>query len=200
MPSRFIAIALTAILTAACQKLDLNDIDKNADGSGKHSDTENAENPHTATGHVEILTDTLSERQIRKTFISLKEWSNIPSALSGDDGTKALLLASDYREGELSAWHIPTLDEARRIKSAYDSDNEKLGILNQRLEAVGGDPIYITTATNATMRFLCAGGDSTFTLRTGFSTLKAGATVKYHLRLVKDTLLNIVPQELPFEY
>ena len=200
MLSRVIALALTTTLTVSCQKLDLTDIGNSANDSGKHSDTESTDNSRITTGHVEILTDTLSEKQIRKLFISLREWDNIPSAMSDDEGLKAMQLADDYNEDGLTGWHIPTLDEVKRIKACYDADSRRLGILNQRIEAAGGNPIYVTTATNATVRFLCAGGDSTFTLRTGYNTLKAGAVTKYHLRLVKDTLLNIVPQELPFEY
>lgn len=150
--------------------------------------------------HVILLADTVSKEKVDVMYISLCEWSDMPSSFSLDNGTDAGVIASEYVEGDLIGWHIPSLDEVRRIKACYDGMTTRLDDLNRRLEASNAKPVCLADVSGKTYRYLCSDGDSTFSFRQGYATLKAGATVKYHLRLVKDTMITLVPHEIEFNY
>lgn len=150
--------------------------------------------------HVILLADTVSEEKVDVMYISLLEWGNITSSFSTEQASEAHRIADEYTEGDFTGWHIPTLAEVKRIKAYYDEDFQRMEILNNNLEKCNAMPVYLTDATAKTYRYLCSDGDSTFSFRQGYATLKAGATVKYHLRLVKDTTITITPSNIHFEY
>ena len=199
MPLRHIfIIALCLLFILACQRIEL----PNDGFTGGNEQTEVSSDSYgvNTMSHVILLADTVSKEKVDVMYISLYEWSDIASSFSLDNGADAGVIASEYVEGDLTGWHIPSLDEVRRIKAYYDGMTTRMSDLNHRLEACNAKPVCLADASGKTYRYLCSDGDSTFSFRKGYYTLKAGATVKYNLRLVKDTVMTLVPEEIEFEY
>lgn len=196
-------LAIMPLVTAcclACQKIDFdareNDGSKNSETAQMTADLSLQQ----SDDHVIAISDTIASDKVDVVYISLSEWSNMTSTFSPVSAGEARDIADAYREGSVTGWHIPTLGEAIRLKAYYDANPQRLDDLNNRLAVMGAQPLSLVSASGETYRYLCAGGDSTFSMRKGYATLKAGATVKYHLRLVKDSLLTIVPKHIDFEY
>ena len=196
-------LAILPLFTAcclACQKIDFtaqgNDGSKNGEAAQMTADLSLQQ----SDVHVIAISDTVASDKVDVIYISLNEWSNMTSTFSPMSAQEARDIANSYYEGTVTGWHIPTLSEAIRLKAYYDANPHKLDELNSRLGAMGAQPLSLVGTSGETYRYLCAGGDSTFSMRKGYATLKAGATVKYHLRLVKDSSLTIVPKHINFEY
>ncbi len=199
MTHRYLFVAAVALpLFLSCEKIDFTTTNEK---SAENSTATQFHNNYIDTDyHVIALSETIATDKVSVIYISLKEWDNMTSTYSPNTAQDALAAATSYSEGSVSGWRIPSRDEARRINSLYGSDNELLDILNEKLMNIGASPLCTTDSKGNTYRYLCANGDSTFSIRQGSSTLKAGATVKYHLRLVKDSTFTITPSEIRFGY
>ena len=193
-----IIMASCLTLFLSCQKMEIPD--NTPAVKNDRVDVAQVNDKTNAMSHVILLVDTVSEDKAEVMYISLQEWSDITSNFSAGQGTEMHRIASEYREGDFTGWHIPTLAEVKRIKAYYDEESGRLDILNDNFEMRGATPVYLTDATAKTYRYLCSNGDSTFSFRKGYATLKAGATVKYNLRLVKDSVMTLVPNEIEFAY
>lgn len=202
MNCRCLSVLLALTVLFSCEKIDFSAYEQSKTTSNsERSETDKDEVASVVTdAHVAILRDTLSEDKVNVMYVSLKEWNDVTSTYSEDNAQRALTIASEYKEGDMCGWHIPSLTEVQRIKAYYDADVNRLDKLNGQLEDIAATPIYVTDYKENTYRYLCAQGDSTFSFRKGYATLRAGATVKYHLRLVKDSLQVIIPSEIHFEY
>lgn len=213
----------TLLLTAACQKIDDSAFNNGSKGtsteeSGSESSGNNnnsnqgngaESNPNSKTPvtqedgtqwlqvdkHVTILQD-----GNEALLVSLTEWNNISYSADASIHTQAINIAKSYKEGDLTGWRLPTLEEGKELYSKYkrstDTDyNDSLGVLNTKITDLGGIPINAWQAKDKypAFRYLCSGKDTTysFSLKAGSSTSKVGKTVKYNLRLVKDTTINI---------
>lgn len=129
--------------------------------------------------------DELTDREsVNLLLLSLNEWTGVVSANHEDDPEAAITIARDYTEGDLSGWKIPTSAEAKNLKSLYSATNETLTSLNATLETNGGTSIVPLDAKGENLRYLCEDATYTYAWKTSASLTKAGATVKYSLRLV----------------
>lgn len=198
----YLAVLLTMSAFSSCEKIDFSTSmqEKSNTDNVKNTETTSENTTVNSDTHVVILREILSEDKVNVMYVSLNEWGDMTSTYSNDAGEGAQNIASAYQEGDMHTWHIPTQAEVQRIKAYYDANPTQLDLLNQQLESLGACPVCTEDYSGNTYRYLCSRGDSTFTLRKGYATLKAGATVKYHLRLVKDSIQDIIPSEIHFEY
>lgn len=123
-------------------------------------------------------------------LISLEEWTNVKSALNTSNPNEAQETASSYSEGSLSGWTIPTVDEVNNLTSLYNVTHETLDAFNTTVVSASGTSIKALTDEDANIRFLCNDANSSFVWRTAPNILKAGATVKYSLRLINHIKMN----------
>lgn len=187
---------------AACQKIDLDDIKSNKQEKQEQEKQEKQEIPNAAEDtivetkqHVIII-----EKEHSVVYISLKEWHDIPSANSPENGTTAHNIEKSYREGDITGWHIPTREEAKMLKSIYSCNASdaaypsSLNAINEQLSSLGGDEIHAWEAKSnfPAHRYLCEDATFSFSIKAG-SNITAGATTlntKYHLRLLKDSVIS----------
>ena len=190
------------MLVCSCEKVDFSLVNQEK----ASSTNETTASQQQTTGktlsdeHIILLADTTDEDKVEIMYVSLVEWHNMGSSFSTTGEQAIADIAASYAEGDITGWRVPSYDDAIRIKAHYDAHTDLFDELSERLDHAGAAPIYVTTYDNKTYRYLCARGDSTFSFRTGYATLKAGATVKYNLRLVKDTSLYIIPEKINFDY
>ncbi len=152
-------------------------------------------------GHVAVLAEPVSNDKARVTLVSLSEWDNVPSAFHGTDGDKAKSITANYREGDITGWHIPTRAEADKLKALYGCHPDETGqqyldtlvSLNNRLTGFGGMPLKVWKEKTGypAYRYLCDDAEYSFSLKKGTNKTKAGASTLYHLRLLKDTVVTI---------
>ena len=163
----------------ACEEFDLSD-DNDASLSDNTIDTCYAWNGHvvvsekrTASGGIELL------------LLSLYEWSDMPSANHVTDSTLVRIVVEGYQEMELSEWQVPTLEEAKYLRVAYESGSDSQERLNKILMA--NDALVVS----GDARYLCNEGRKSFSFASGTSTTNAGSKIKtYKLRLVKRVVVR----------
>lgn len=219
MHTRFLLSLLSvALLTASCQKIDLDDLNRN--GSSSKTDTSSTtkddgqdnsgsglqEQPDgtqllPAEEHVIALRTAIDDNTDQLLYISLYEWNNIPSANSANGSTKATELAASYVEGNITGWRIPTkLDwqQLRELYYGYKEDHmpylcDTLQSLNTRIKSLGGTPLRAWQLKDnfPGYRYLCDDATYSYSLLENTNATKGGTTVKYNLRLVKDSIVTI---------
>lgn len=128
----------------------------------------------TADGHL-LIADLL--------YLSIVEFSRVPSALSSTPN-EAKSKADSYIEGNLTGWHIPTVEEANLLHQALACESPYYGqdpivFLNRTLEDTGRNGIYREL-------YLCDEGKQAFDFIFGNSIVNATKTKKYSLRLVRS--------------
>lgn len=147
-------------------------------------------------------------------LLSTVEWESVPSALSSHP-TAAQDTATHYTEPHILHWQIPNEAQARALK---DITSQLQQLLNSKAEtALEGSapvpedlssgskttvpdgspsgskapaPITLTDSKGTNIRYLCSKAERTFSFTPSSNILKAGTTVKYHLRLVSPVILR----------
>lgn len=150
--------------------------------------------------HVVALESSDGKGRRRVVYVSLYEWEKISSCLNEENPDMAVAIAKKYREGDITGWRIPTKEEARALRGQYnradDIDSNTYGdalqALNDEILKTGGRKLRVVEKKDGktAYRYLCDGALYTFSIKTNSKTTKAGKTTLYHLRLVKDSLLN----------
>lgn len=138
-------------------------------------------------GHIVAYADS-TDSECNVVLVSLKEWEGVYSQYNADHSTDAVTIASDYEEGGLTGWTIPTKDEATMLRNIYGVTSN-LTILNNNITQTGGTALSVIDSSSKNVRYLCESATYTYNLKTSSSVLAAGATVKYRLRLVKELKL-----------
>lgn len=134
-------------------------------------------------GHFVALVDSISPREAYLTLLSLRDWPGMVSASNANAPTQASDTADSYSEAALDSWHIPSEEQARRLKSAYPQGSALLRQANDLFLSLGADTISLQT-NSAKSRYLCQQATKSFSFCTGTNLTNAGATIKtYHLRL-----------------
>lgn len=203
------AVFCALLIAAACEKIDEADFATSAGSndtgqSGTQTDTPRndmlQEQPDgsllmPAEQHAVALSELTAEGDECVLYISLCEWGDIVSAYSATDNGMAADIASKYVEGDISGWHIPTKEEAAQLKKQYAAEAtvypEALLTLNSTISRCGGvelRPCELKDSYPA-YRYLCEDATYSFSIKTGSNVTKAGAKTKYHLRLVKDSII-----------
>lgn len=145
-------------------------------------------------GVGKLLSNEEAEKQksVNVLLLSLDEWTGISSAAENSKNpSEAAGIAQQYEEGDLDGWTIPSKFEATYLKALYYyNDNNPLADINQLIAAHGGTPIVAQDADGENKRFLCENGTYTFAWKSGSSVNKAGYSVTYSLRLVKNVRLS----------
>jgi len=204
-----ILLAFFLLLSTSCEKVYIDDIDSDDIPEITPNDTL-ACTLH--NGHVVVYSQIVHRDTIQLTLISLQEWTNLSSAHNTEDPGKSKKIAENYIEGDIKKWHVPTTEEAKRLRELYasssvntssldsttynngfeiniSSDPTPLMLLNNLLDSQQAEPITLTTGTINT-RYLCDEGKKSFSFVMGTSISKAGAKAKtYRLRLL--TTLSI---------
>lgn len=147
-------------------------------------------------------------------LLSTVEWESVPSAFSSHP-TAALDTATHYNEPHILHWQIPNEAQARALK---DITSQLQQLLNSEAEtAPDGSapvpedlssgskttvpdgspsgskapaPITLTDSKGTNIRYLCSKAERTFSFTPSSNILKAGSTVKYHLRFVSPVILR----------
>lgn len=204
MSGRILSTIFCCILLAmtACQKYIDEDMPSKDDTSAnlnkpngdKDSDKGNDESSTfvETAHHVRVLEESIDENRTYVMFMSMKEYL-LPTLKDGGE-EMAAQYAKAYNEGGVTGWRIPWNSDVIAVKQKYDvigDDDSVLKSLNKEFADYGGEPFY-NTYNGKTKRFLCAEKmDSTYNLlHTQTKPIKAGQTVKYYLRLVKDTIIR----------
>ncbi len=168
-------------------------------GNGNSSNTTYPQSSTIIDGHI-VISRTTTDNDTLLTFISLTEWSNVASAYHETRSDEAYTLATQYIEGNLSGWRIPTLDDAKALKDIYDTTptedgsmpDDTLAQINNILVAAGGAPLTAWQAKDSypAYRYLCQDATYTFSLKGNTNRTKAGAKTFYNLRLLKDSVIT----------
>lgn len=167
----------------------------NTDDNKGNSNSSNSSNSGSTTvetnEHVAVLSDNeLGEGKVL--YMSLMEWT-LPT-LSKGGKEEAERIAAEYREGDMTDWHIPTYDEASLMKGQYDvvGDNaDAITALNERLETAGGCAFYNKQPNGDSKRYVCDGCNYTYNfLGSRKKPIEAGQMTKYYLRLVKTVTVT----------
>lgn len=136
-------------------------------------------------GHVVVDTTLCGDDSSTLLLLSVADYDGLTSALNAETPDMASGLATNYQEGALASWRIPTEDEARQLRAAYLAHPDSFEDL---LAQSGGDPVAITDGKGNNIRYLCAEARHTYSFKPGsaYNAIKeAGASVRdYHLRLV----------------
>lgn len=134
--------------------------------------------------HVIAFVDYFAADSALLTLLSLAEWSDLTSADHTDHPFDPTLV-SGYCENDLMDWHIPTADQAKRLRTVYGSDTQSYTLLQHLLDSVGADPLTLRLGSD-NARYLCDEGHKTFSFVSGTTTAKAGTKASnYRLRLVR---------------
>lgn len=138
-------------------------------------------------GHVVALVDNETSNEADLLLLSLEEFTDVYSSLSEGHETQMADQAQSYIEDDLEGWSVPTEAQAKLLRSAYAGNYDDL---NVEIERQNGILITVSTAAN-NARYLCENGTKTFNFATNGSITKAGAKVKYRLRLVKQVHVTV---------
>lgn len=123
-------------------------------------------------------------------LLSAIEWESVPSALSSHP-TAAQDTATHYIEPHILHWQIPNEAQVRALKEITPQLQQLLnGETETALEGSAPVPICLTDSKGTNIRYLCTQAERTFSFTPGSTILKAGTTVKYHLRLVSPVILR----------
>lgn len=134
-------------------------------------------------------------------LLSTNEWHDIPSAFSTTSRLQAKDIATNYCELHFRHWQIPTEAQARALKDITPQllqlHNESSATVPEELSSdITFSPISLTDSQGTNIRYLCTQAERTYSFAPGSTILKAGSTVKYHLRLVHPVIIRkeILPQ------
>lgn len=168
---------------------DKSDDPEKADDSDTPDSPDTPDTPDTPTaqifGTVKITAD--GHLLVNDSFyLSTTEFFNIVPASATPSGDAASYAAS-YKEGDLTDWHIPTMDEAKALRAALactspyytDEGTEVLPKLNKALTELHLDGLYREW-------YLCDDANYVFDFITGDEIKKASKSKKYRLRLTRS--------------
>lgn len=117
-------------------------------------------------------------------LLSTQEWSNLTSAYYEADPGVAQSLASNYTEGTLTGWAIPSREEAETLRDLWGGSS--LAAINASLTYASLTPLSAKDEKGDNVRYLCDNATYTFSFAANSQFTAAGRTVKtYRLRLVK---------------
>ena len=144
-------------------------------------------------GHVVALVSNATENEADLILMSLAEEESVKSKTS-DNPDDAESYAKAYSEAGLASWRIPTKEEATALKSGYHGDG--ISPLNAALENAGGKTLTQVDSKGKNVRYLCEDALYTYSFASSsdgnsLQITKAGATVKYRLRLVKTIHVKV---------
>lgn len=177
-----------------------NGNDNHEDETYETATLETAELPQQCSiwnGHLVALVENQDETGADVLLVSLMDYKDVCSAYSATNPDEAKTIAASYIEMDLTDWHIPTKDEAAKLKSEYTNN---LAAINALLETAGGEMLRDKTDDDRSIRYLCDEARKTYSYKptsTGQSSsiTQAGAKVKYQLRLVKAVHLQLPAAE-----
>ena len=124
-------------------------------------------------------------------LLSKKEWQSIPSANHATDSAAAINALTEYCEGELQNWTIPTKEETDLISGTIGTFyiSETNNILSEN-----GFPILsYGELKSEKIRYLCNDGKSSVDWESG-RIQSAGEKRTYHLRAVKKVKIKVANQ------
>lgn len=119
-------------------------------------------------------------------LLSRQEWTKVPSA-TNYNASQLRDKVTGYSEDDLSAWSIPTREEAQELISLYNENN--LTAFNSFLSSNKLATINFED-DGKNIRFLCNEGNTTFAWKSNATLGAAGGTVLYSLRLVKHVKIE----------
>ena len=91
-------------------------------------------------------------------------------------------------------WHIPSVEEAKRLRALYPGDSESFAILCSLLEAASLQPLLLYQGSE-NARYLCDEGRKTFSFVPSSTIAKAGTkAATYRLRLLTSRSFPLSPQ------
>lgn len=160
----------------SCEMIDISETSE----PGASTSTSHWDSCYVWNGHIVVSSQLNDDGKTELLLLSLHEWSDMPSTNHVTDSALVRILAEGYQEMELNDWHVPTQDEAKRLREAYSVGSAAWNRLNRILlsnEASG---------LSEDARYLCNEGRKSFSFASGTTISNAGSKAKsYHLRLMK---------------
>lgn len=126
-------------------------------------------------GHI-VAAVTGDDASATLLLLSKKRWDNVKPA-NAEDGTNVDEIISDYSEGDLEDWTLPTDAQAQAISNTYLNNGSKL------INAMNSVQADALNALNA--NYLCGDGTRKTTFNTG-TISNTSRTATYSVRLVKE--------------
>lgn len=144
-------------------------------------------------GHVVALVGNATSTEADLLLLSLADEADVKSKASTAPD-EAADFARAYSEFGLTGWRIPTKEEATALRNCYYGDN--VTAINTLLEQAGGKVLLQVDSKDKNVRYLCEDAAYTYSFATSsdgksLQITKAGATVKYRLRLVKSIHVKV---------
>ena len=137
-------------------------------------------------GHIVAFSEALTDSAALVWLLSLSDWQNVTSALNASTPNMAGEIASGYSEYGLDGWCIPDEATARSLHDLFNSS----GALADVIEEAGGDSIVLENK-GANVLYLCENAEKRYGYKSSSTVGDAGATVKYHLRLVRRVRMKV---------
>lgn len=141
-------------------------------------------------GHIIVFSDSITPTETDLTLISRMEWEAIPSANNTENPNRATNEALQYDEMGLTGWHIPTIEEAKRLKNIYGSDKETHAALKKMMYS---DILSFEAIADISIekdRFLCDEGHKSFAFAPSTTIATAGSKANYHMRLLRTIRIS----------
>lgn len=173
-----------------------NEMDEDEVGDGEVVEDEGEEVASPGTfwnGFFVCAVDNVTESGADLLLLSRDEWHNVPSANNLEQPELAQTLVEGYEEEGLTGWSIPTIDEAKAIRTAIG--NTALETTNSTLESNGFVPLSdnVEDENGNNVRYLCDAGVRALAWNenTSKSVSKAGTKRTYYLRAVKRVTVKL---------
>lgn len=178
---RYIIYIITILLVVglwSCEKLDLSDDNDTTPFYGT------IDTCYVWNGHA-VASEKRTDSGVELLLLSLYEWVDMPSANHLTDSTLVGIITNGYQEMDLCEWHVPTQEEAKYLKTAYESGSVSLERLNEIL--MSNEALVVS----GNARYLCNEGRKSFSFASDTSITNAGSKIKtYRLRLVKRVVVR----------
>lgn len=184
-------IFITALLMTffvSCEKVDMpQDVPKDAPQNSSSPKTDIPSSMDTCymwNGHIVVGRHLHDDGRTELLLLSLYEWGNMPSANHITDSALVSIVTKSYVETDIEGWHIPSVEEAKLLKTSYGEGSIALSNLNKILLendalVVGGDA-----------RYLCDEGRKSFSFAAGTNISNTGSkATNYRLRLLRQVIL-----------
>ena len=147
-------------------------------------------NGHIVFAHLDAdgkyTTEVAGGSQATLLLLSLNDWDDITSAFHASSPNAASDIARSYSEYGIAGWRIPSEFDARMLYNIYSDNADTMMALFKEAQC---SPVFLLQDSK-NVRYLCDEARKTYSYRVN-SVLDAGATVKYHLRLIKTINVSI---------
>ncbi len=136
-------------------------------------------------GHLVALVSDRTETSAILTLLSLRDWSDMTSAINTSTPDMARTEAESYEEYGMGLWSIPSEDEGKLLTVAY-----REGSLRDAILSIGCDTIALTKKSGNVL-YLSENATRVFRFNANYTRDAAAGPTDYHLRLVRRVRVEL---------